>query len=42
VRRLLANQHIGGAGTAAIVWCLAITAAAYLWARHLYNRREPR
>jgi hypothetical protein len=21
------------------VWCLAITAAAYLWARHLYNRR---
>ena len=23
----------------AIVWCLAITAASYLWARHLYNRR---
>ena len=40
VRRLLANQHVGGAGITAIVWCLVITAAAYLWARHLYNRRE--
>ena len=39
VRSLLANQHVGGAGITAIVWCLAITAAAYLWARHLYNRR---
>ena len=39
VRRLLAGQHVGGAGVAAIVWCLAITAAAYLWARYLYNRR---
>ena len=39
VRRLLAGQHVGGAGIAAIVWCLAITAAAYLWARYLYNRR---
>jgi ABC-2 type transport system permease protein len=38
VRRLLANQHVGGAGISAIVWCLVITAAAYLWARHLYNR----
>jgi len=42
VRRLLANRHVGGAGIAAIVWCLVITAAAYLWAKHLYNRREAR
>jgi ABC-2 type transport system permease protein len=42
VRRLLANQPVGSAGLKAIVWCLAITAAAYLWARHLYNRREAR
>ena len=42
VRRLLANQHVGGAGTTAIVWCLAVTAAAYLWSKHLYNRREAR
>jgi ABC-2 type transport system permease protein len=39
LRRLLANQHVGTTGITAIVWCLAITAAAYLWARHLYNRR---
>jgi ABC-2 type transport system permease protein len=39
VRRLLADQRVGGAGVTAIVWCLAITAASYLWARHLYNRR---
>ena len=39
VRHLLFNQHVGGAGITAIAWCLAITAAAYVWARHLYNRR---
>ncbi len=39
VRSLLANQHVGSAGVKAIAWCLAITAASYLWARHLYNRR---
>ena len=39
VRSLLANQHVGSAGVKAIVWCLAITAASYLWARYLYNRR---
>ncbi|HEY1519290.1 MAG TPA: ABC transporter permease [Solirubrobacteraceae bacterium] len=39
VRSLLANQHVGTAGAKAIVWCLAITAASYLWARYLYNRR---
>jgi ABC-2 type transport system permease protein len=39
VRSLLADQPVGSAGITAIVWCLAITVAAYLWARHLYNRR---
>ena len=39
VRSLLADQHIGSAGTTAIVWCLAITAAACLWAKYLYNRQ---
>jgi ABC-2 type transport system permease protein len=39
LRSLLANQHVGSAGLKAIVWCLAITAASYLWARYLYNRR---
>ena len=38
VRSLLANQHVGSAGLKAIVWCLAIAAAGYLWARYLYNR----
>ena len=39
VRSLLAGHHVGTTGITAIAWCLAITAAAYLWARHLYNRR---
>jgi len=39
VRSLLAGEHVGSTGITAIVWCLAITAAAYVWARHLYNRR---
>jgi ABC-2 type transport system permease protein len=39
VRSVLANQHVGSAGIKAILWCLAITAASYLWARYLYNRR---
>ncbi len=42
VRSLLAGQHVGGAGVKAIVWCLAIAAASYLWARYLYNRRPVR
>jgi ABC-2 type transport system permease protein len=42
VRSLLANQHVGRAGVKAIVWCLAITVASYVWARYLYNRREAR
>src|SRR4051794_21857269 len=39
VRSLLAGEHVGSPGITAIVWCLAIPAAAYLWPRHLYNRR---
>jgi ABC-2 type transport system permease protein len=39
VRRLLSNQPVGSAGATAIVWCLAITAGSYLWAKHLYNRQ---
>jgi ABC-2 type transport system permease protein len=39
VRSLLANQHVGSAGVKAIMWSLAITAASYIWARYLYNRR---
>jgi ABC-2 type transport system permease protein len=42
VRSLLADQHVGSAGVKAIAWCLAITAAGYLWARYLYNRRPSR
>jgi ABC-2 type transport system permease protein len=42
VRSLLAGQHVGSAGFTAIAWCLAITAAGYLWARHLYDRRPAR
>jgi ABC-2 type transport system permease protein len=37
---LLAGEHVGGTAITAIVWCVAITAAAYLWARRLYNRRR--
>ena len=40
VRNLLAGEHVGSTGIVAIAWALAITAAAYLWARHLYNRRS--
>ena len=39
VRHLLLGQHVGSAEITAIVWCLAITVGAYVWARHLYNHR---
>ena len=39
VRHLLLGQHVGSAGITAIVWCLAITVGAYVWATHLYNHR---
>jgi len=38
-RSLLANQHVGSTAITVIVWSLMITAASYLWARHLCNRR---
>jgi ABC-2 type transport system permease protein len=42
LRNLLADQHIGSTGIAAIAWCLAITAAGFAWAGYLYNRRPAR
>ena len=39
LRNLLGDQDVGSSGTLAVAWCLAITAAAFLWARYLYNRR---
>jgi len=39
VRALLSNHHVGSVAITAVAWCLVITAAAYLWARRLYNRR---
>jgi ABC-2 type transport system permease protein len=39
VRSLLADQPVGSDGVKAIVWCVAIATASYLWARYLYNRR---
>jgi ABC-2 type transport system permease protein len=42
VRSLLAGEAAGSDGLLAVGWCLAITAAAFLWARHLYDRRDAR
>jgi ABC-2 type transport system permease protein len=42
LRSLLAHQHVGSTGVVAVAWCLAITAAGFLWARYLYNRRPAR
>jgi ABC-2 type transport system permease protein len=39
LRSLLGGEPVGSSGTIAVAWCLAITAAAFLWATHLYNRR---
>ncbi len=39
IRNLLTGKHVGGAGVTAIIWCVAIAAVGYLWARHLYNSR---
>jgi ABC-2 type transport system permease protein len=39
VRGLLTGEHVRTTWIAAVAWGVAITAAAYLWARHLYNRR---
>jgi ABC-2 type transport system permease protein len=39
LRSLLAGEAVGSTGITAIVWIVAITVAAYVWAKHLYNRR---
>jgi ABC-2 type transport system permease protein len=39
LRSLLGAERVGGSGALAVAWCLAITAAAFAWAVHLYNRR---
>ncbi len=39
VRRLLSGEHVGSTGLTAVVWCVAIAAAASVWATRLYNRR---
>ena len=38
LRGLLGGQPVEGSALAAVAWCLAITVASFLWARHLYNR----
>ena len=38
IRGLLVGGPIGTSGGLAVAWCLAITAAGYLWAKRLYNR----
>lgn len=42
VRGLLGHQHVGATATTAVLWCLAIMLAAYLWAVYLYDRRPAR
>ena len=42
VRGLLTGSNIGSAAIVALAWSLAIIAASYLWAVHLYNHRSPR
>ncbi len=42
LRSLLGGEQVGGDGIAAIAWCLVITAAAFVWAGYLYNRRPAR
>jgi ABC-2 type transport system permease protein len=42
VRRLLHGGEIGSRGLIAVVWCVAITLAGYLWARRLYDRDPAR
>jgi ABC-2 type transport system permease protein len=39
LRGLLGDERVGSSGTMAVAWCFAITAAAFLWAAYLYNRR---
>jgi len=41
LRGLLFGTDIGSSGPVAVAWCLAITAAGFVWARRLYER-DPR
>ncbi|MQA02817.1 MAG: ABC transporter permease [Streptosporangiales bacterium] len=42
VRGLLMGTPVGNAWLLAIAWCVALSAAGYLWARSLYNRKSLR
>jgi len=42
LRGLLTGTHIGTHAIVAIAWSVGIAAGSYLWARRLYNQRQPR
>jgi ABC-2 type transport system permease protein len=42
LRGLLLGTPIGGNGIAAVLWCVGIALASYLWAKKLYNRDPAR
>jgi ABC-2 type transport system permease protein len=42
VRSLLAGTPVGAAGWTAVAWCVAISAATYVWARRLFDRTPVR
>jgi ABC-2 type transport system permease protein len=42
VRAFLSGAPVGAAGWTAVAWCVAITAASYLWARRLFDRTRVR
>jgi ABC-2 type transport system permease protein len=42
LRGLLSGTPTGSHTPVAIVWCVAIAAASFVWARHLYSRRHGR
>jgi ABC-2 type transport system permease protein len=42
LRGLLFGTPIGSSGIVAVAWCLAVSVAAYLWARRLYERNPIR
>lgn len=41
VRGLLTGTAIGTQAIGAVAWCVGIAVASYLWALHLYARRQP-
>lgn len=40
-RSLVTGTPVGGSWVEAVAWCLAIAAAGYFWARHLFEREQP-